>query len=455
MTAFFRANFGLSIVLILGAAFVIILTSVGFLMKRAGVSLKPLWWFAGFAALILLPQLIGHSINAFMQSRVSTVSTESRPTSDPAAATPPTSSPSLAEFDYSDTQKLFGDKASGTLVVDGRATASGLLHTASDPKYFVLPSSETLLIGRFPTPERAEQAVSAYLKEAGIADRARQDSVGGYLAQRGLSDIVYARAYGNIFTVWSGPSEDAIEKLQHAAGLKGSGAMPANSGDAQTNIARQDWTDTALKRAMTTWPGVAMVTVALGSYLLLVAAYFLKGIAWATRTDATPIAQPLSVVDLRDRLIAINSLDVPFRVEPGRTDRELVAIWRYADAKWIDHARAHGMRRLHRVVLELDQPRRKVRATDYETNFDWSAGRGGANLEWKFVTGVILFQYEHKRVFGVQMNQQGQSTPSLSYSYTFNLEEMKGPLVDAVTRSGWTWQPVAWNAPEWLKWLTE
>jgi len=130
-------------------------------------------------------------------------------------------------------------------------------------------------------------------------------------------------------------------------------------------IAEQDWTDTALKRAMATWPRVAMVTVALGSYLLFVAAYFLKGIAWATRTDAKPISQPLSAVDLRDRLIAINSLDVPFRIEPGRTDKELVAIWRYADAKWIDHARAHGMRRLHRVVLELDQPRRKARATDF------------------------------------------------------------------------------------------
>src|SRR4030095_4286743 len=159
MTAFFRANFGLSIVLILGAAFVIILTSIGLLMKRAGVSLKPLWWFAGFAALILLPQLIGHIINSSMQSRVSTVIAESRQS----PSIPSTASPSPAEFDYSDPQKLFGDKASGTLVVDGRATASGLLHTASDPKYFVLPSSETLLIGRFPTPERAEQAVSAYL----------------------------------------------------------------------------------------------------------------------------------------------------------------------------------------------------------------------------------------------------------------------------------------------------
>jgi hypothetical protein len=451
MTAFFRANFGLSIVLILGAAFVIILISIGLLMKRAGVSLKPLWWFAGFAALILFPQLIGHIINSSMQSRVSTVIAESRQS----PSIPSTASPSPAEFDYSDPQKLFGDKASGTLVVDGRATASGLLHTASDPKYFVLPSSETLLIGRFPTPERAEQAVSAYLKEARIADRARQDSVGGYLAQRGPSDIVYARAYGNIFTVWTGPNEKTIEQLQVDTGIKSSRAMLLDPGDAQTRTAGQDWTDSALKRATATWPGVAIVTVAFGSYLLFVAAYFLKGIAWATRTDAKPMTQPLSAVDLRDRLTAINSLDVPFRVEPGRTDRELVATWRYADAKWIDHARAHGMRRLHRVVLELDQPHRKVRATDYATNFDWSAGRSGANLAWKFVTGVTLFQYEHQRVFGLQVNPQGHFTPSLSYSYTFNLQEMKAPLVEAVTRSGWTWQPVAWNAPEWLKWLTE
>ena len=454
MTALLQTNLGLLIVVVIPASFVLILTVIGLLMKRAGASLKPLWWFAGFIALIIVPQLIGHTIDAFMQGPMST--TDERPqASEPAAKAGGSPNPSSMGFDYSDPQKLFGDRGAGTLVVDGRATASGLLHPAADPKFFVLPTSETLLIGRFATQTHAEQAVATYLKETRIADRARQDSDGGYLAHRGPADVVYARAYGNIFTAWTGSSESAIEQLQLKTGIKGVGIASTTADSIQVTSGSTDWTDIALRKATATWPGVALVVVALGGYLLFVATYFLKGIAWATRTDAKPIARALSAGELRERLTAINSLDVPFRVEPGRTGNELIAIWRYADAKWIDHARAHGTRRLHRIVLELDKAQHKVRATDYATDFDWSAGRGGANLQWKFVTGVVLFQYEHQRVFGLQLDPQGRFTPSLSYSYTFNLQEMKSPLIEAVTRSGWTWQPVAWNAPGWLKWLTE
>jgi hypothetical protein len=32
---------------------------------------------------------------------------------------------------------------------------------------------------------------------------------------------------------------------------------------------------------------------------------------------------------------------------------------------------------------------------------------------------------------------------------------MKSRLIDAVTRAGWTWRPVVWQGPVWLRWLTE
>ena len=54
MTALLQTNLGLLlIVVVILASFVLILTVIGLLMKRAGASLKPLWWFAGFIALII------------------------------------------------------------------------------------------------------------------------------------------------------------------------------------------------------------------------------------------------------------------------------------------------------------------------------------------------------------------------------------------------------------------
>ena len=67
----------------------------------------------------------------------------------------------------------------------------------------------------------------------------------------------------------------------------------------------------------------------------------------------------------------------------------------------------------------------------------------------------MFFQYEHQRVFGLQLDSDGRPTPQLTYAYTFDLQEMKSPLVETITRAGWCWQPVAWQAPPWLRWLTE
>jgi hypothetical protein len=35
------------------------------------------------------------------------------------------------------------------------------------------------------------------------------------------------------------------------------------------------------------------------------------------------------------------------------------------------------------------------------------------------------------------------------------LQELKQPVTEAVTASGWIWQPVMWNAPGNLRWLVE
>jgi hypothetical protein len=198
-----------------------------------------------------------------------------------------------------------------------------------------------------------------------------------------------------------------------------------------------------------------LIGVGLALYTLIVVFYFFKGAAWAGTTRAKPGAVSVPASELATRLEAINALDVPFRIERGAQPDEFFATWRYADAKWIDLARAHGLRRTFRIRLTLDEKHNTVRATDYAASYDWSAGRGGANLEWKAGVGIVFFQTEHHGVLGLQLDDQGRFKPELSYSYTFNLQEIKSPLIAAVTQAGWNWRPTIWQGPTWLRWLTE
>ena len=88
-----------------------------------------------------------------------------------------------------------------------------------------------------------------------------------------------------------------------------------------------------MKRLTASTSGKVIAASALVLYTLFVSVYFLKGSAWATRVDAKPVERALSASELRERLLALNTLDIPFRIEVS-SEGELFAIWKYAEAKW-------------------------------------------------------------------------------------------------------------------------
>jgi hypothetical protein len=92
---------------------------------------------------------------------------------------------------------------------------------------------------------------------------------------------------------------------------------------------------------------------------------------------------------------------------------------------------------------------------DFWSAYDWSAGRGGASIAWRAATGITFFERSSETVLGLQLDERGRPKPGLSYTYTFDLDEMRGPIRAIVTRSGWNWRQLTWDAPGPLRWLTE
>ena len=120
------------------------------------------------------------------------------------------------------------------------------------------------------------------------------------------------------------------------------------------------------------------VLIALVLLLVVIASvYFFRGSTWAGTVAARAGVQPVSERDLRERLVAVNRLDAPFSVTDAG-DGRMAVTWRFADAKWVDLARAHSMRRTHRIVLDFDDRTKTVYATDQQSSLDWSAGASGA-----------------------------------------------------------------------------
>jgi hypothetical protein len=415
MISFLRGNIGLTVWLAIFLIAAVVLAICGYLMSSRGLSLKPLWWFTGFILLIGLPQLTYHTIVAF--------SAGSREALQDSVA-PARSAPE-------DPETWFTAPPEGATVRDiPSQSAAGVWGRAQAGRFVTTANGDTMMLARFTSAAAAGRAVGEYLRESGLEGSAHPDGSGGFVIPGNDQRVGHVYARGNVLVMQTTTS-------------------PFPKTDDRSSAAPDP-----VQRLTASTSGKVIAAGALLLYTLFVSVYFLKGIAWATRVDAKPVARALTAAELRARLLALNTPDIPFRIE-AQDDGELSATWNYADAKWVDLARVHGLRRLHRIRMRLDEANRKIRATDYESAYDWSAGAGGAGISWKASTGVVLFQYEHQRVYGLQLDSQGRPTPRLSYAYTFDLQEMKSPLIEAITQAGWQWQPVAWQAPPWLRWLAE
>ena len=168
---------------------------------------------------------------------------------------------------------------------------------------------------------------------------------------------------------------------------------------------------------------------------------FGRAASWVDRTPAVPGVEPVAAETLMQSLLSINEQDVPYTIKRGSRDNELVIDWRYADAKWLDLMRLHGMSKGYRLVLRFDEGAHNVRAQDRYASFDWSAGPNLLALDWNISLGITFYEYRHERVFGLQF-RDGKPTFDLSYAYTFDLNELKQPMIEIIRHSGWNFRPV-------------
>ncbi len=182
-----------------------------------------------------------------------------------------------------------------------------------------------------------------------------------------------------------------------------------------------------------------------GIFIWAALQFFILGrvATWVGAVPAVPGIEPVAVETLMQCLLAINEQAVPYTIIRGNHANEVIVDWRYADATWLDLMRVHGMKKGYRLVLRFDEGAHNVRAQDRYASFDWSAGRGPslASLNWNMSLGTTFYEYQHERGFGLQF-KDGKPTFDLSYAYTFNLNELKQPMIEIIRHSGWNFRPV-------------
>ncbi|MBX3745733.1 MAG: hypothetical protein KF833_10535 [Verrucomicrobiae bacterium] len=438
---------------------------LGTLMHRSGASLKPLVFFFGFLAIVAVPQGTVHLLDVLAHRRAVRLHAEQPPPSDTGSPSQPASpaqpAPGLKPVSW---DLIFGPGADPSLITDAKRGLDAIVGAATEAKLSFNRSGESALAARFNTPLEALQALDRYGTFFQFAQASGSDDW-GWTARRhgGQGEWNHLVAAGNELYAWSGATREGVEarRIQAlgpipaataASGATATAATAATAASGASPAGTSPGRQSVSHRLVANTPVMACFV---GINLVFAVGWFFKGSAWATRQSPPSNTPALDAQSLRERLLAINHGETPVTVRTADDGRAIEITWRYADARWLDLMRVHRVRRTHKLVLLPDESSRTVRVREFWSAFDASAGLDGLRLHWEAATGMQFFQFEHRRVFGAQLDADGRPTGELSAAYTFNLQELKGPVADVVTAAGWTWQPVLWNAPAGFRWLTE
>ncbi|MBL9212359.1 MAG: hypothetical protein JNL92_18000 [Opitutaceae bacterium] len=423
----------------------IVMTVLGISMQRAGLSLRPLIWFLGFFAIVGGPQAVMHLLDGYLQPRATAPDgTRAQPATAPETAGPATASRALSPVPW---PVVFGPDADPTLIVDAKLGLAPVLGDATEARISYHARGDSALAARFDSAAAALTAQDKYGTFFAFAQASGSDA-DGWTARRhqGQGEWVHVVAAGPELYAWTSATRETVLAARARA------LGPISAAVAQAAPAGKGEAPELFSLRLTRRTGLMVAIVGLN--LIAAVLWFFKGSAWSARIDGAAVALPADVSTLRTSLLGLNRPAVPTEVTT-RPDGALEVSWRYGDARWFDLMRVHRLKRAHRLVLIFDEARRTVRVREYMSAFDASASPGTLRLEWKAVTGIQFFAFEKTRVLGAQLGSDGRPTGELSQGYTFNLQELKAPLIEAVTQAGWRWQPLTWNAPESLRWLTE
>jgi len=184
---------------------------------------------------------------------------------------------------------------------------------------------------------------------------------------------------------------------------------------------------------------IGLIGFGVGIFFALYALGFFQYLGGKKRSNIAPV----SGETLFSRLLALNDPSKPFRFCQG-TETDLIAEWKFTDAKWFGILNKSGLKQTYRAMLFLDQSRHTVRCFEESSMVSWSAGLQGMEPSFQYSSsrfgGRILFKKSRGIGYGFKDLKGG--SPGKVYDYSFDIDDIREPIIDTVLKSGWEWVPV-------------
>lgn len=149
----------------------------------------------------------------------------------------------------------------------------------------------------------------------------------------------------------------------------------------------------------------------------------------------------LPAADLRAALLALNRDTAPWHIRDGAPENcDLVAEWKIVDARWYEIFAKASLTKAFKVLMKFDETGGEVRSVDQQWMVEWRAGVPALSLSVEAFRGQKV-----EMSFGTAVGFREDLSLGKIYEYRFATKEIKEPLQETVTRSGWGWKGVSFG----------
>lgn len=332
MQVFIQNHLGLVIVSTVMVLAVLLLASVSFQLRAAGMPLKPIAFVAVFFLLVIGPVFVGQLANAIWP--------KPRPVFEAAAFT------GRDAFDHP--EFIFGADVNAAELREAKPVFPEMLANAEVAQLLLRGTGEMALAARFASPADAKESSTRFWTAFALSGTSGSEERGWWGTRRPAGDTVHLKRMGPALALWIGPNKESIRKRLEDIRLSTS---PADLRPAWVRI---------FDRTL-----VQVVSALL--FVGLAATWFLKGASWAGRIDGEgPV---VSAAELSDRL---SKLDAEAFRQVDQNTWELIT-----------HYDTTGEVGRYRYLLRLDPSKHRVLVTEHigsrispSGNYNWQKARG-------------------------------------------------------------------------------
>lgn len=143
--------------------------------------------------------------------------------------------------------------------------------------------------------------------------------------------------------------------------------------------------------------------------------------------------------DLRDaqaRILALNSEELPFIYDP--TPDGIVAHWRYADQRWLGFIGAGMFSAEYELRVELHPEDGEWEFHEQSSSSKTTLGVDGLSSKRTWQSGPQKsFSFGRSVAPISQSTDRDGTTTGQFMGYDFTTDEVKQPVIDALTAAGW------------------